>query len=306
MAVAQNNLLLNQIRTQTAGTFDLRSQSLYIAHRRIIRLKSAGFITQGQYLQSDSFIHTLDSRVKLALALILSIASLMTESNSFNLILIIGLVFCLIRFTGGWPVLRGMLKPILIMVIITSAYHIIFVRGTGSGSYDLFGLQISQDAIDGAIFYSGRLVMYMLMMTVLMKSTNATEIGDAILFFLKPFRLIKLPVDHIGLMLFIAVRYISVLGDELSSIRAAQLVRGMRFDGNLITRTRKSISLVAPLFSSTLARADRLAVAIKGRGWGNDISRTSYRIDSIGLSDLIVLIGGSSLVVSLLLFGDKL
>jgi len=135
-----------------------------------------------------------------------------------------------------------------------------------------------------AVVYSARILIFVLATFVLSLTTSPLTLSEAIVSLLKPLRWIKIPVYDLGMILFIALRFIPVLADEVETIRKAQFIRGVTFTGSLWSRVRQSAALVLPIFFSALRRADDLSVAIETRGYRSGQPRSSlYPLHFTGL-----------------------
>ncbi|NMC44862.1 MAG: energy-coupling factor transporter transmembrane protein EcfT, partial [candidate division Zixibacteria bacterium] len=106
-------------------------------------------------------------------------------------------------------------------------------------------------------------------------TTSPVAISEGIVSLLKPLRRLKVPVYDLGMILFIALRFIPVLADEIETIRKAQFIRGGASGRGPRARIKQAASLVLPVFFSTLRRADELSVAIETRGYRSGRPRSS-------------------------------
>ena len=116
----------------------------------------------------------------------------------------------------------------------------------------------------------------------------------------KPLQKIKIPVNDIGLILFIAIRFIPILYEEFTAIKNAQIIRGVSFSGSLPQRLKKTTYILVPVFVSAIGRADDLALAIEARGYDGSGRRTFYSRTSFGAREWSFLLG--SAVCLLVLF----
>lgn len=97
-------------------------------------------------------------------------------------------------------------------------------------------------------------------------ATEPTELSDAVVRLLRPFARVGLPVGALGTVLSLALRFIPLVGEELSRIRTAQRARGVRFDeGSVVHRIRVWTSVLTPLIVGLFRRADCLADAMSAR-----------------------------------------
>ena len=108
-----------------------------------------------------------------------------------------------------------------------------------------------------------------------------------------------MPVDDLGLILFIALRFIPILYQEFTAIKQAQMIRGVSFTGSLVDRIRKTTSILIPVFVAAINRADDLALAMEARGYRSGCPRTFYTRAMFGKREWIFMLT-SGLMVSLL------
>lgn len=140
------------------------------------------------------------------------------------------------------------------------------------------------------------------MSTLLTLTTPPLALSDAIEYLLRPFKVVKLPVHEISLMLSIALRFVPTLMDETEKIMNAQRARGVDFgEGNLIQKMKAVIPLLIPLFVSSFNRAEDLATAMEARGYQGGEGRTKYRILHWEKGDTAVMIVFALLTVVLVL-----
>ena len=233
-------------------------------------------ILLGQYRPCQSYLHLLDARAKMVPVTVVLILALMTSSYLFYTIILGALLFGLLR-SGVTPAkFIGNLRPIFILALITSLYHLIF---SGAGTpvlWNLFGFEFTEGAVRMAGFYSLRLILFVSIAFLVTLTSSPSELADAFARILSPLRRFRIPVQDLALILFMAIRFIPVLYEEFSTIRNAQIIRGVQFSGSLFTRIRKTVCIIIPVFVAALQRADELALAIEARGYRGDVQRTSY------------------------------
>jgi len=231
----------------------------------------------GQYRPFDSYGHRLDPRGKILAGLFLMILALFTQSALFYSIMIVGLV-TLLRFSKiSFGLLIKNIGPFLILVSITAVYHLLFSSRESAEVINLFGFSITRGGLEMAVVFSLRVILFVAIAFLLALTIAPSEMGESLVFFMKPLRKFRIPVNDIGLIIFIAMRFIPVLAEEFETIKKAQIVRGVDYSGGLIKRARKALILLIPVFQSAIRRADDLAIAIESRGYISGAERSSYR-----------------------------
>ncbi|MEW6013855.1 MAG: energy-coupling factor transporter transmembrane component T [Candidatus Zixiibacteriota bacterium] len=259
----------------------------------------------GQYRPSNSFGHRLDPRGKIFFALFIMLLSIFTTSIYFYLGIIAGVTILLI-FSGitAAIILRN-LKPFLILALITALYHLIFSARDTEKVMEIFGFALTSGGIEMAVSYSLRVLVFVTIAFFVSLTTAPDELAETLVSWLKPFRRFGIPAEDIGLIVFIAMRFIPVLAEEFDMIRKAQMVRGVTLSGKLRERGRKLLYLLIPVFHSALRRADELAMAIESRGYVSGEPRSAYHIFRFRASDWLFLAAAlSSAAVLFFLTGE--
>lgn len=256
----------------------------------------------GQYRPGTGLLHRLDPRSKILISVAVMVVVLIFKSILFYCFLVGALLTLLAIGRIGWSQIGRNLKPVLIFILITSLFHLIFSGHADVKRIDIFGLfSIGQSGIYLATVYSLRIMIFFLTALSLLLTTGPLSFAEGLVALLKPLRIFRVPVDDIGMILFIALRFIPVLSDEVDTIRKSQFIRGIRYSGTRRERLKNAASLIMPLFFSALRRADDLSVAIETRGYRSGEPRSSlfplrFRfIDYVALTASVAFVGGSLL-----------
>ncbi len=254
----------------------------------------------GQYHPLDSFGHNLDTRFKIAAVAVIMVLSVFTVSAWFYLGIIAGLIVLLLMSRISTGSIVSNLKPFLILVSITAIYHLIFSARDSRTLVEIWGLRLTAGGVDMAISFSLRVLVFVFLAFFISLTTLPTDMAESLVRGLRPLKRFGVPVDDLALIIFIAMRLIPVLIEELDTIRKAQIVRGVSFSGGLFIRARKLLYLVIPVFQASLRRADDLALAIEARGYVSGAERSSYRIFRATPRDWLFLI--ISIIITGMLF----
>ncbi|MCP4684748.1 MAG: energy-coupling factor transporter transmembrane protein EcfT [bacterium] len=230
----------------------------------------------GQYCPLDSYLHRIDARAKLVPVLLVMVLGLLAKSLVFYLAMM-GLLLGALLWSGvGAAALFRNLRPILILVAITFVYHILFSGRQSAPLFDLFGFAITTGGVTKAAFFSLRLLLFVSMVFLVTLTNSPSELAEAVTSLFRPLARIGLPIQELGLILFIAIRFIPILYEEFVTVRNAQTIRGVDFTGSLMNRIRKTTSVLVPVLVSTIGRADELALAMEARGYKSGRPRTFY------------------------------
>lgn len=231
----------------------------------------------GRYIPTGSFIHKMDPRGKMIIAI--SFLIIVFFANNWQSYLVLGAFVLLGVFLSKIPInhfIKG-IAPLIWIILFTVALQIFFTTG-GTPLFSIGPITIYQEGVINAVLIFFRFVLIITMSTLLTLSTQPLEITDALEFLLRPFSYIGVPVHSIALMLSIALRFVPTLLDEVTKIMNAQRARGMEFsEGSLLERMRKIVPVLIPLFVSSFNRAIELATAMEARGYRDGEGRTKYR-----------------------------
>jgi len=265
---------------------------------------SSNSVLLGQYRPMNSFLHRLDARAMVLPVLSTMIFGLLTESFLFYLV-IVGLLLTGLAGSGIsiGTMLRN-LRPVAIIVAVTFAYHIIFSARESAVLYEFFGFEITRGGLISASFFSMRLLVFLSVAFLLTLTNSPSELAEAVTRLLGPLKWLRVPVSDLGLILFIALRFIPILYDEFVAIRQAQMIRGVIFGGSIVNRIRRLSSLLVPVFVTSVGRADDLALAIEARGYKSGQPRTSYSHTVFGFKEWAFMMG-SCIAVCFLYYATR-
>ncbi len=253
-------------------------------------------ILLGQYRPLDSFLHRLDARAKIVPITVVLVLAVLTQSLIFYLTILLALVAGLVFSGVGSRTLINNLKPVLILVGITGLYHLFFSAPDSEILFSLWGVNIRSGAVDMAVFYSLRLIIFISIAFLVTLTNSPSELGDAMTKLLRPLEKIRVPIYDLALILFIALRFIPILYEEFTAIKNAQMIRGVSFGGSIISRLRKTTSIIIPVFVAAIQRADELALAIEARGYQSGRTRSFYSRSRFGLREWLFAVVSSVLI----------
>jgi len=231
----------------------------------------------GQYYPTESPGHRLDPRGKIFIAAVLMVLSLLTTAVNYYLSIIAGIFILLVLSNIRPGIIFRNLKPFLILILITALYHLIFSARDTVTLFEFYGFRLTEGGVYLAISFSLRVLVFIGIAFFISLTTLPSDIAETLVVWMKPLKKLKVPVDDIGLIVFIAIRFIPVLAEEFDTVKKAQIIRGVEFSGKLRKRVGNYIYLFIPVFQSALRRADDLAIAIESRGYVSGMPRTSYR-----------------------------
>ncbi|MCD7735971.1 MAG: energy-coupling factor transporter transmembrane protein EcfT [Lachnospiraceae bacterium] len=233
-------------------------------------------ITIGQYYPTDSVLHKLDPRVKLAGTLVFIISLFAFGSIEAYLVatLFLATVIRLSRVPFKFMI-KG-LRSIIMLLMITVIFNLFLVQGTVVVKFWIFS--ITEEGIRTAVSMAVRLIYLIIGSSVMTLTTTPNDLTDGLEKSLSPLKKIRVPVHEISMMMSIALRFIPILMEETDKIMKAQQARGADFEsGNLIQKAKNMVPLLVPLFISAFRRANDLAMAMEARGYHGGEGRTKMR-----------------------------
>ena len=175
-------------------------------------------ITLGQYYQTESIIHRLDPRVKLAGTLTF-IVSLFLFQNYFGY-LVAAVFLALVIVLSHVPfkfMIRGM-KAIAFLLVITVGFNLFLTPGEPLVTF--WKLTITQEGLKTAFNMALRLVMLIIGSSIMTLTTTPNNLTDGMEKSMKFLKIFHVPVHEVAMMMSIALRFIPILLEETDKILA--------------------------------------------------------------------------------------
>ena len=247
----------------------------------------------GQFVETGSFIHRMDARVKIAVTFVLIVASFLIDdfigfAVVLPLLVVVGVVS---RIPLGY-VLRGSRLFVAFLVFIL-AFQVLFYPGDVPESNYLWRwgiLSVSTDGLYTAGIIALRVVLLYYATTMLMLTTSLVDLTSGLELIFGPLQRLRVPVNELVLVFVIAIKFVPIFIEEMERLARAQTARGVPFDeGGAITRARRIGRLLVPIFISGFARADTLTIAMHTRSYRGGRYRTKLRQMRASLSDWLAL-----------------
>ena len=221
----------------------------------------------GQYIPGRSPVHRLDARIKICGFLILLAAVIGAGSWAGYLWVILALA-AILRISG-LP-LRPVLEPFLRLwtfFLVIFLMNALFFDGQG-GIWSWWIFHLSAEGVRRGFSVVVHVALALVLGNLLTCTTAPMELMEALKVFLRPLKLIRVPVDDVAMILSVAVQFVPTLLEEADTVKKAQIARGARFESKKLTEKAASfIPLVVPVFIAAFRRADELAQAMEARGY---------------------------------------
>jgi energy-coupling factor transport system permease protein len=234
----------------------------------------------GQFIDTGSFIHRLDPRIKIVAMWLFIIFSFLVEMPGLLLSLPLMLAIHLIARIPFGYILEGS-RIFLIFLVVIGVFQVLFYRGAFEAEnvyWEWWILSISLEGILFALMISLRVVLLYYVVTMLMLTTSLVDLTDGLELMFLPLQRFRVPVNELTLVSVIAIKFVPIFIGELERLARAQTARGVPFEeGGPIARARRIGRLLIPIFLSGFQRADVLTMAMDTRSYRGGAGRTKLR-----------------------------
>ena len=254
-------------------------------------------VSFGSYFPANSFVHKMDARAKILIAIAYMVAVFLVSAFHFLGFAACLLFVILVAIVSKEPFLR-VLKSVrtIIFFVVFSAILQLFFNKKGTVVFWV----ITDVGLLNAAFIIARIMLIVLGASLLTLTTSPVELADGIEGLLYPLKWIKFPVHEFALIMSIALRFIPTLIDETDRIIKAQKARGADFEsGNIFKRAKALIPVLIPLLISSFRRADELADAMDSRCYAGSKTRTRYKKMRLSFRDLTGVLIVAGLIVGI-------
>ena len=226
-------------------------------------------ITIGQYYANTSIVHELDPRTKL-MGVLVYVFTLFLVKNPFLYFVYLGIVVCLYYMSKvPFSFMMTGLKGIIVLLIFTFCFRLICTPGTVVAQLWIF--QITSEGIIKAVSLTSRIALMILGASLLSYTTTPKEMSDGMEKAFSGLERFHVPVHDMAVIVMIAFRFIPILLEEINVLMDAQAARGVEFEKCSIWKKCKNVlTLLMPLFLSTVRRSSDLAMAMEARGYSGD------------------------------------
>ena len=236
----------------------------------------------GVFINGQSPIYKLDPRIKLAATICLSVFILWVKPL---IAFVIGIaLFCTVLVSGiSLRTIGQALKPLLFFIVLIFLVHALFSKGEALVSIPYLGLSLSYTGLQQGFFVIWRFLCLIVAAVLLTLTTTPSQMIAAIKYFLRPLKLLRIPVDDIAVMIILALRLMPILLTEKERVEIAQKARGYNLrQSGFIIRIKTFLSLASTILSGVFRRADELALAMEARNYrrGERTSLVELRLTS--------------------------
>ena len=225
-------------------------------------------LTIGRYYKKNSIIHKIDSRLKIFQTFMI-INMVIFFKNLFSYFIILFYILMLIKLSQI-PIRKVLKSLSSILFFMVVAFLLNLFSTNGKCIFRWKFLKITSEGLYTATKSALGLIIIMLISSILTLSTLPLEISNGIKSFMFPFGKIGLPIEEMCMIISISLNFIPIIFSEIEKIKKSQKSRGMEFNSkNLIKKLRAISSIIVPLFTNSLSRADELAFSMETRCYSN-------------------------------------
>ncbi|WP_099223070.1 FAD export ECF transporter transmembrane subunit FmnA [Listeria costaricensis] len=232
----------------------------------------------GRFVPGASLIHKLDARTKLLSGIYFIFILFLANNWQTNLLLVL-FTWLVILLSGikTKVYIKGV-KPLIWLILFAVLMQVLFTSG-GTIYFDWGPFTISAFGLENGLYTFIRFTLITIMSAVITLTTTPMDLTDAIEYLLRPFKIFKMPVQDIALMITVALRFIPTIMEETDKIMKAQRARGVEFgEGNIFEQMKAVVPIFIPLFVGTFNRAEELADAMEARGYQGGEGRTKFKV----------------------------
>lgn len=236
-------------------------------------------------------LEDVDARVKVTLLLVAT-AALFAARAPWTLAMWAMLCLLVLRASGiGGKAVARALKPVALLFAFIVCANL--VSCDGSADVAIAGsVGISTVGAARAATAVARIIMLVCLALSVATSTTPTKLAHACTSLMRLLGHIGVPIEDVGLVLSMALRFIPVVSEEAGRIRLAQRARGVNFDErSVLRRVRAWAAVLTPLVVGLFRRADRVAESMDARCYGQRSSGQHRRVP-LQPADKLVLLGG--------------
>ncbi len=226
-----------------------------------------------RFLEGNSFIHRLDPRVKLFIAIDFTILALLFDTVYPMIVLLcftLSFITLARRLTRWFQTVKGMIFLFAMILIFNTLFMSFSV----------------------ALAMCLRLLVLLSSFSIFFLTVHPDDLAAALV-------ALKFPYTF-SFSISLSFRYVPTLALEVQMIMDAQKSRGLELEkGNLFARIKNFLPIIVPLVLLSIRRALLVAESLESRGFGTSAKRSFYKEIKMGFSDWIVLV----LLVLLLIVG---
>src|SRR5919199_1088604 len=229
------------------------------------------------YLDRDTWVHRLDPRTKMFLLVGMFALAFVFLNPLYQLA-----VLAVVLLFGYLARVLVNLKRIWFILVAIAIVSAILWSIFGSGRTPLF-LFVEREAIIYGIGIALRLDITIIAGMIFLSTTRNEEVAIGLVRLGIPYRF--------AFAVSTALRMVPTIVATGLTISQAQRSRGLDLDsGNIISRIRKHIPLLVPVFVTTVRSTNVFSMALESKGFGASSKRTFFLQTAMGRRDVLVMV----------------
>ncbi len=245
-----------------------------------------------RYRNIRSLIHSIDPLTKLVAFIMLSFASILSQSFltigvTLGFVLIVA-ILARVRFSSYFKILLFIIPFFISMYLM---YLLVYWLQNDPELYMTTLTVVGRMSI--------RLYLFLLLSIIYTSTTKEMEIANSIAWLIHPLSWIKVPTYEISIMIMLAIRFIPLMLEDLRKISIAQTSRGHNiYNGTTKTKVKGIGKSLLPMLIIAFQRSEDVANALTIRGYEPGMKRVKYVKNRFGILEFIAI----ALVILLLVF----
>ena len=210
------------------------------------------------------------------------------------MIVIVAIVLCLKQiYVNRSLVARGIL-----MFALTIFLAQIIFNHSGREVFEVSILRVTAGGVSSGIMFAGRFLSLLAISWVFVVTTTASSLSSALTSAGVPYRYAFLPA--------LAMRFVPTFQFELTSVRDAQVTRGLKLGKGLAGLLRSVKYTLTPMLVLAISKVNALASSMTGRGFGAFPKRTMLAPNVMGARDAAFVLGALVLAIIVVVFDRSL
>ena len=194
------------------------------------------------------------------------------------------------------------IRYLLLFLPITFIIHLLFNNSAVDSEVRGFTAHGLFTSLSQPVKFTFRLLNFLVFMSFLARWISSLGFLDSIRYVLKPLRKLRIPVDDIFQIIFIAVRFFPIVREEFWRLDETwRTFIGVSKTG-FKDRVLRIRSTLIPLMIFSFQRAEIMADAMKIRGYSANSIRSHYTRMDFGYDDLLFALSGASISIILIAF----
>lgn len=234
------------------------------------------------------WLHHLDPRAKLWIALLVITSCLLTKQLWALGLLLMGMHLVLLGGGVSLTQIGRAWRGLAVILLFVMVGQPLLLSGKGTLLFQIGPVAVTEPGVLTALQYALRLsaAAFASLIPILTTPTHVLVRG---------LEKLGLPYNW-GITIGLALHYLGTLGDLYTTISEAQQARGLDLSQRgLIKRARLALPTLVALIIASLRLSDSLALGLASRGFGLDNPRTAWQDITFKRADWLVVIAGGVL-----------